>query len=477
MSAPEATTFWLLSNDIRLARRELRVAKRRHKVAIAVIALGVILLLHLIGFAAAPKLSQLHAVGGDSLPMVTVLLVGVSALCLSKALSGVIDQMREQGDLELLVTSPIRPRILLRARLIAIALGAGALPFIAAIPVVNGMAFRGRFDWVGVYPVMVSLAVISAVIAVCAFLGMLAVIGPRRARLAARVVATVLGALAFLASQTTMVLSEESRGALWNAIKPADSQHPAGIGWLAARAMYGDPLSVAILCLIALGGVVIISTFFEKGYGAGAIAILNADRGGQAGRDAHFGGSLTRVLVRKEIRNFLRHPGLLIQVAYQFVFLIPAAAAVMRLSNGVPASGGVLFITVMMTGRIASVFLDVVVRNDRASELVHSAPIDAGLAFRVKTVLLVIAVFAVSAPLFGIVALKLPDALPVVVGVTTGSVVTRFWMELRKPPPMRSGSLRGRLHVSPASLMGAMTDIAWSILGGLLLAYLYRHQY
>lgn len=473
----EPGTYYLLRNDIRLARRELRVGRRSQKITIAVIGLGVILLLHLIGYASAPKLANLHAAGGDSLPMVTVLLIGIASLCLSKALSGVIDQMREQGDLELLVTSPLRPRILLRARLIAIALGAGALPFIAAVPVVNGMAMHGKFDWVGAYPVLVSLSVIAAVVAVGAFLGLLAVIGPRRARFAARVIATVLGAAAFLASQTTIVLSPERRGALWDAIKPADSQHPAGLGWLAARAMYGEPISILLLCAIAAGGVIAITVLFEKSYGAGAIAILNADRGGQAGRDARFGDSLPNALIRKEIRNFYRQPGLAIQIAYQFVFLIPAAAAVLRLSNGVPASASVLFISVMMTGRIASVFLDVVVRNDRAAELVHSAPIDQTLPFRIKTALLVIAVFAISAPLMGLIALRLPAALGPVMLTTTGGVVTRFWMELRKPVPVRTGTLRGRLHVSPASLMGAMTDIAWSIAGTLLLAYLYRHQY
>ncbi len=473
MSGTRASTLWLLGNDLRLARRELRLGSPWQKLIIGAVLLGVIVSLHLVGFAAAPQLAQLHAVSDNGLPVVTVMLIGVSALCLSKAISGMIDSMRDQGDLELLVTSPLPPRVVLRARLIAIGLGAGGLPFVAAIPVVNGMMLRGHFDWVGVYPVLGSVAIIAAIAAACAFLGLLAVIGPKRARLAARVIATVLGALAFLASQTTTILPADRREALWQLIKPLDSAHPSGIAWLPARAMYGDFGAMLLLCAAAFAGVMLTSAAFERSYGTGAIAILNADRGGRAVRAANFGAGLTRVLITKEIRNFMRQPGLLIQIVYQFIFLIPAAIAVTRFTSGVSASGGVLFITVMMTGRIASVFLDVVVRNDRALELVMSAPIDRGLVFRVKTGLLSLAVFVVTAPLLVIVALRIPHAFPVVLAATLGSVMTRFVMELRKPHVIRFVALRGRLHVSSASLLGAMADVAWAMAGALVLVRLH----
>jgi ABC-2 type transport system permease protein len=472
-----ASTFWLLRNDLKLGRRDFRVGTTSQKSIAFVIFLGVIVILHLAGFAAAPKLVKLHAAGGDSLTMVTVILIGVSALCLSKAMSGMLDQMRDHGDLELLITSPLPPRIMLRARLIAIALGAGAMPLIAAIPIINGMMLRGRFDWVGVYPVLVSLALIAAVLAVSLFLGLLAAFGPKQARLAARVIATALGGIAFLSSQTLLVFSPAQRNAAWQAVRPENSLHPAGLGWIAARAMYGEPLSIIVMLTVAIGGTLLITRFFERSYGESALAILNADRGGRAIKRAHFGAPLWYVLLRKELRNFIRQPGLAIQIIYQFIFLIPAASAVIRLSEGVPASGGVLFITVMMTGRISSVFMDVIIRNDRAADLVVSAPIDQNFVFRVKVAILIAAVFAVTAPLLLIVLFKMPYAVPVIAGATTGSVVTRFWLELRKPRTVHQTSLRGRLHFSPASLTGAMTDIAWSVAGGMVLALIYTHQH
>jgi len=463
------TTLSLVAHDLRLARRDLRFGSRRQRRIVLTLLFIVVAFLHLVGWVSADRFSGWHQGGG--LPVVAMILAGVTALCFSNALSGMIDAMRDAGDLELLVCSPLPPRIVLRARLLAIATKAAFLPMVAAVPMVNGMLLHGTVDWLGTYPTLLSLAVIASVIAGFGFLSLLAIIGPQRARIAARVIATVFGALAFLATQTSLILPAHFRANLWNAIKPAEGNHPGGLLWIPAHAMYGDWGDQLIMIALAIGLLMFVTAIFEPLYGTGVIAILNADRGGRAPRPPRFGGSLSQVLFTKEMRLFFRQPGLLIQIAYQFVFLIPASMVVMRMGSTMSASASVLFITVMMTGRISSVFQGVVIRKDTAGELALTAPINYGQVNRIKNSVLASAVFIVTAPLLLLIAFMLPKALPVILTATLGSILTRFALERRRPQLVRAGAMHGRVTLSSNALLGALIDIIWAIGGALVLAH------
>ena len=208
------------------------------------------LILHLVGFLAAPMLAHLHeSAQADLLLTGSVAMGGAFTLFLSKAISEAVDALYQRGDLDLLLSSPLPMRRVLTTRLLAIAVVAGFLPILVIVPLVNGMVLHGQFAWAGAYPVLASLALTASAAGAGITFGLLAWIGPHWTRFGARALATLFGAVSFLSTQANFLVPAQMRHAVWQSLRPGEM--PAGLQWYPARAALGEKMPMLALAILA----------------------------------------------------------------------------------------------------------------------------------------------------------------------------------------------------------------------------------
>ena len=451
----------------------MRAAGKGRSFTVAAILGTTVVLLHLIGFLAAPLLAHLHETArGDLLLTGSIAMGGAFTLFLSKAISESIDALYQRGDLDLLLSSPIPMRRVLTTRLLAIAVIAGFLPILLIVPLVDGMVLRGQFAWAGTYPVLASLALTASAAGAGITFGLLAWVGPRWTRFAARAMATLFGALSFLSTQAKFLVPDHARMAAWHALRP--DQVPHGLQWWPARAVLGEAMPMAVLGVMGVGAVVLASAALGQVYGAGVLnggaRVVRARGGDLAGR---FGGGAFAAVLAKEWRLLARHPGLAAQVFYQFVFLVPGAIALMRMGSAVShapggSPAGVVFLTALMTGRIAKILVAGPYEGDHAAGLAATSPVDARVIARAKLAVSVGALAVIGGLPLVAIGIGLPHALPAACLACGGAASTRLWLAASGRKVLKKAGMRGRLTMTSDGLLGVMIDLGWGIGGAVL---------
>jgi len=469
------SVLWLLGHDLRLAGRSLRSGGGRKARIVGIILLSTIVLLHLIGFAAAPALARLHdSYRSEALLTGSIALAGAFTLFLSKAISEATEALFQRGDLDLLLSSPMPMQRVLTTRLLAIAVIAGFLPILLVVPLVNGMMLRGQFAWIGAYPVLASLSLGAAAAGSAMTFGLLVWVGARLTRFFARALATLFGAVAFLSSQARFVVPDQLRGALWRAMVPAPGTMPLGPQWWPARAALGDRLPMLVLAGVAVVAVLSVSAALGQAYATGVMGNLAVPRGtSAAGVERRFGGGVFAALLRKEALLLLRHPGLGAQVFYQFIFLVPGAVALMKVGDmGGHSPAGVVFLTALMTGRITKILVAGPFETDQAMALAVTSPARAGLVVRAKWVVTLAALSVVGGLPLVAIGLKLTPAFPAALLACGGAAYTRLRLALSRPVQTRRGGLQGRMPATADGLLGVMIDLGWGIAGAILTIFI-----
>ncbi len=471
--AGPGSTLWLLGHDLRLAGRDIRAAGTSKSFTVAAILGTTVVLLHLIGFLAAPLLAELHDTArADLLLTGSIAMGGAFTLFLSKAISESVEALYQRGDLDLLLSSPIPMRRVLTTRLLAIAVIAGFLPILLIVPLVNGMVLRGEFAWAGAYPVLASLALTASAAGAGITFGLLAWVGPRWTRFAARAMATLFGAVSFLTTQAKFLVPDHARLAAWHALRP--DQLAQGVQWWPARAVLGEKMPMVALAVLGAGAVALASAALGHVYGAGVMNTLAMPRAASAAAiGRRFRGGVFAALLGKEWRLLLRHPGLGAQVFYQFVFLVPGAIALMRMGAQGPGQhggmpGGVVFLTALMTGRIAKILVAAPYEADHGAALAATSPVDMRLVGRAKLVVSLVALGVIGGLPVAAIAYRLPHAFPAACLACTGAAATRLWFAATGRKTLKKAGMRGRLSLTSDGLLGAMMDIGWGIGGAAL---------
>ncbi len=471
MIAAPGSTLWLLRHDLRLAGRDFRASGRGKSRTVVFILVTNIVLMHLIGFAAAPYLARLHAqFRAEALVSGSLAIAGAFTLFLSKSISEATEALHQRGDLDLLLSSPIPMRRVLITRLLAIAVIAAFLPILMVVPLLNGMVLRGYFAWAGVYPVIGSLALTASAAGAALTFGLLAWLGPRWTRFAARALATLFGAVSFLSTQARFLVPDHARAVFWHAMTPGVGTTPSGPQWWPARALMGETVPMLALALFGIGAVMVVSRGLGQVYGAGVLNNLALAGGVRvAGVARRFGGGTGWAVFRKEMRLLLRHPGLGAQVFYQFIFLVPGAVALMRLGDtGGHSPAGVVFLTALMTGRITKIIVAPPFEADAAAALAATSPVAPALLMRAKIGVTSIALAVVAGLPLVAIGWRLPHAFPAAMLSCAGASATRVWLALGRPRALRRAGLQGRMPMNSDGLLGVIIDIGWGVCGAVL---------
>jgi len=476
-SAP-GSALWLLGHELRLAwyGSSLGGGKRRPGVVSMLVWVLAWVAMHGIAFA------LLHILRRDGVDdTLAGMLVGgvllVSAtFMLSNALKACVLALFERGDLDLLLSSPLPSRSIFSVRLLGVAASSAALFLFVFTPFAHVALFMGRPGWLAIYPAVAALALVVACAAMLLTLLLVRLLGARRTRVLAQVLAAVAGALLFLLSQVGNLVSHDGRGAQAQHAAQALLHNglfaPASPLWLPGRAALGE--AVPLLGLVALALAAYLLTvgrthrFFVHGLqqAAGMDRVARKPAGGVRFR---FRSSLFDTIVAKEWRLIARDPHLISQVLLQLVYLAPLLILILRGGEvPEPAIGaGLSLLCSSLTGGLAWI----VISAEDAPDLLRSSPAAARTIRLAKLAAATMpALLIVALPLLWLIV-RAPLAGLLVAFTVTGAVLSSGLIVLwvGRPAARSNFKARGKENFQ-CTVMELLTTLSWGALAWALVS-------
>jgi ABC-2 type transport system permease protein len=382
---------WLMAHEMRLAWRDI-FAKRPglraviFGVALIVLVLAVGVPLGIASRGWEPTILPVWEAVAD------LALLTIFTLMLSQCLAAATQALYGRGDLDLLFSAPISPRKVLFVRCLAIAANAylGIPTFIAAVLI--PVAIGGHPRWLGVLGVLAAAALLATSLGLLLAMSLFRVLGPKRTRAVAQVLAALIGAAFFLAAQYRNITGSDQSSVFTSlyakATAPGFQLFP--FADLPLRAMVGQPIPLAIL----MGGAVLLfaaTTLWLGGrFAVDAAAASGVAAGGpvKAGRAVagDFAQGVFAVTVRKELKLLLRDVAMLSQILLRLLYLLPLGFVLARQASRhaewlLPAGSAAL---VMMAGQVALSLVWVTVSTEESPELLLSSPASLSVLHRAK---------------------------------------------------------------------------------------------
>lgn len=321
------SVLWLLGHELRLTWRNF-LARTAGPVRIG---LRIVLLLLLLwgGYWVARGISDID----PSLDPIPLTVVGAIFLLLltfmvAQALMLITEALYQRGDIDLLLASPLPPWRILLVRMAAIAINVATLYLALAGAVFVWLPLFGGWQWMDFLPTVLALALFATGLALVLAQGLFRTLGPRTTRVAAQILASLIGAAFFLAMQSQNYVPPAERAQLYRSLLMrlvpvlGDASSPLSIP---ARAAFGRPAEFAVWVGASLSVYLLAVWWFSARFiaNASAIAGLGGGRRRVDARVRQTRGGVNASLVRKEWRLIMRDPLLLSQILLPILYFIP----------------------------------------------------------------------------------------------------------------------------------------------------------
>ncbi len=482
MSTP-GSIRWLAAHEFRLAWRDWRsmiTAGNKRRFSRALIVLGLVAFgLHLPAYAIVARFAE------DGLDPTIAELISVSivvvlyiSLLLSQSLEQVTRTLYSRGDLDLVLSSPVAPRRLFSVRIAANAVLMSIVALVISAPFLDSLLISGGPRWLAGFGVAIAVAVFAAALAVTITIGLFRLLGPRRTRLVAQVVAAVVGAAFAIGIQIVAIVNYGEFIQSGFMVTPGVIEMMPGIDsaiWWPARGILGNV--GAMLTVMAFAGVAMAAVIVafaprlgEHSLAATDLSVRRAKRGDRARR---FVVRPPRwAMRRKEWLLLRRDPWLVSQTLTQLLYLVPPA---LLLSHNFGNTTGSMVVVVMVLvtvgGQLGGALGWLAISGEDAPDLVATAPLPAGAVVRAKVEAVMGALALVLGPLVIGFAFYSPYHAPfaaVGIAVAAGSTLQiQLWFRAQA----RRSQFRRR-HTSSriATLAEAMTSFSWAAAFGLAAA-------
>jgi ABC-2 type transport system permease protein len=465
---------WFANHELRLAWRDwlsMMTAGRRGRERIVAIAVAIFLVFaHLLAWYFVGRYVD---VGAEPEKPALVLITGTVllswSLLMSQAMESVTRAFYARSDLDLILSSPTAARKVFAVRIGAMALGVMVMAALLGAPLINVLIARGGARWLGAYGVVIAMGAVAAAGAVALTVLLFRLIGPKRTRLAAQIVAAVIAAVFIIGLQVAAILSHGtlSRMVLLESdtlvamVPELDS-----VVWWPARAAHGEPVSLGVVLggsLALLGATILV---FSTRFGDHAIAASSVAATGarQAARSGFRARTAARVLRQKVWTLLARDPWLVSQTLMQMLYLLPPALLLWR---GYGEGTGILVVLVpvlvMAAGQLAGGLAWLAISGEDAPDLVATAPIPRGLVVRAKIEAVLGAIAIAFAPFIAaLVFLSASGALATVLGIfAAAAAATAIQFFFRKQATRRY--FRHRQTASRfATFAEAFSSISWA---------------
>jgi len=475
-----ATPAWFARHELRIAWREwqsMMTANNRRRLSTVIISLAIFFaILHLPAYVMVGHFASPHkVVDKATLLTVTISLCLYGSLMLSQAMESVTRAFYARADLDLVLSSPVSAREVFAVRIASIAFTVSIMAVLLAGPFVNILALQGGPRWLAGYGLAFALGAGAAAIAVALTVALFRLLGPRRTRLVAQIVAAVVGAATVIGIQVMAILrygtlarpSTLASDALL-ALAPDDNS----VAWLPARAVMGDLsalAAVAATCLALLAAAILA---FSGRFGEHALAASSVALGPSRPRQRRAGFRVVKpaaALRRKEWQLLRRDPWLASQTLTQLLYLLPPALLLSRNFSGAAGSTViVVLVLVTVAGQLAGGLAWLAISGEDAPDMVASAPIPPGAVRRAKVEAVMGAVAVIFAPiLIALAFASLRSAYIAATGIalaTVSSIQIQLWFQSQA---QRRNFRRRHTSSRVATFAEAFSSFAWAGAAGL----------
>jgi ABC-2 type transport system permease protein len=477
------TLTWFAQHECRLAWRDwlsMMTAGRRRRTRTVAVALALFAaFMHLLAFGMIGRYADV----GTHLDKLTLVVVTGSALLsgslmLSQALESVTRGFYARADLDLILSSPVAARRLFSVRIAAMAFSTVAMAGLMAAPFINALIVRGGLHWLGAYGVVAAMGMTATALAVGLTVALFHLIGPRRTRLVAQIMAAVIGAVFVIGLQAGAILSY---GTL-SRISFLESDTVVALApavdsflWWPARAILGD--ATALVAVLAAGTALLAGAIllFAPRFAHHAIAAASISQGALRQRRVlrrFRAAAPTAALRRKEWTLLRRDPWLLSQTLMQVLYLLPPALLLWR--NFAGGAGTLVLLSpvlIMAAGQLAGGLAWLAISGEDAPDLIAAAPVSARQALRAKIEAVMSSVALVFAPFVLALAIAAPfvafvSALGILIA-TAAATAIQLWFRTQA---RRSHFRRRQTSSRVATFAEALSSIGWAATGAVAAA-------
>ena len=469
------TIGWFACHESRLTWRDwlamMTAGGRWRKRSVAIWLIVVLLVMH--AFAAA-TVGSFAQVGVDPDKATLVAITGCMllswSLMLSQAMESVTRAFYARSDLDLILTSPVTAQKLFAVRIATIAVSVSAMSLVLAAPFINVLAFGGGVRWLAAYGVVVAMGATAASLAIVVTTALLRMIGPKRTRMVAQVIAAVVGAGFVVALQIAAIVSTDtlSRFAfLKSDAVMAYAPDTASLLWWPAHAVVGGLGALAAILFASIALLAGATFVFSKRFGEQALAASNAGVSEcylSAAPWAFRSMPPRRALRQKEWVLLWRDPWLLSQTLMQMLYLAPPALLLWRnFGNGDGALILLVPVLVMAAGQLAGGLAWLTISGEDSPDLMATAPIEPAQVVRAK----IEAVLGAIALAFAPFVIWLLAASPLLAAAAAAGIVTsagsataiQLWF---RSQAKRSNFRRRQTSSRLATFAEAFSSITWA---------------
>jgi ABC-2 type transport system permease protein len=415
VSRPD-TLAWFAGHELRLGWRDwvsLMTAgwrSRARNVAIALIAFAAFM--HVFAYWIVARYADAN-VASD-----TATLVGVTgtlilswSLLLSQAMESVTRAFYSGSDLDLILTSPVSARKVFAVRMSRIAGATVVVAMLLAASFIDVLAMLGGIRWLAAYGVVAAMGAVATAAALTLTIALFRIVGAKRTRLIAQIVAAVIGAAFVIGLQIAAIFSAGSLSrftALQSDWMLAHAPDTGSAFWWPARAVLGDPAALAAVVAFGFAVLGVSIAVYSGRFGHHAMAaagvsntIIRQRRWSLAFRRR----SPQRVLRQKEGTLLRRDPWLMSQILMQILYLLPPALLLWVTFRDATDSYVVLIpVVVMAAGQLGGGLAWLSISGEDAPDLVATAPIAAPRILWAKIEAVIGMIALVFAPLVAVLA-------------------------------------------------------------------------
>ena len=478
-----ASLLWFARHEIRLAWRDaiamIQRGRKRGRLWLILALLSFELVIHAIAYAIiAPVTAALLHPNTAFLLTATGSMFLSWTLFLSQAMETATRGFYARADLDLLLSSPAPARSIFAIRIGAIAVTAVAMALLIGGPAIDAMAVLCGARFLCAYGVLVAMGATAAAMAVCATALLFRIVGAKRTRLLAQIIAAVVGAGFVIGVQAVAITSHGTMSRIavfqspeWVAAAPAAA---SPIWWPVRAAMgNGQLLAVLIALAAALLGATMVLTAGQFARNTLLAASLSQPRPIGNGRSRVLRvRSQAASLRRKEWVLLGRDPWLLSQSLMQVLYLLPPALMLWHSYGSDAGSLTILVpVLVMATGQLAGGLAWLAISGEDAPDLVGTAPTSSGAILRAKIEAVALAITMPLAPLVIAVAFVSPiGAITTIVGTALAAAGASAVQYVFRVKGKRSNFRRRQTSSRLATFAEAFVSISIAAASGLAAA-------
>jgi len=482
-----ASLPFLVHHEFRLAWRDwwsmLTAGKRKRARVVILMLLAFAVGMH---FVALSVVGQFAGIDPDADRGTLVVITGCAVLAWSLMMSQAMEQVTRafyaRSDLDLILSSPTASRRVFAVRIGAMAISTMMMAVLLAAPFINILIWRGGARWWSAYGVVAAVGATAAALSVALTVLLFRTIGPKRTRLAAQIVAAIVGATFVIGLQIAAIFSYGTLAyftflkskQIVTYVPPVES-----LVWWPARAILGDV--TALVATLGFGALLLGAAIavFSRRFGEHAVAAAGvSDSGVIQRRRLGFRAILPKgALRRKEWTLLRRDPWLASQTLMQLLYLLPPGLMLWR-AFGANSSDLVLLVPVlvMAAGQLAGGLAWLAISGEDAPDLVATAPVPPSFVIRAKTEAVILSVLMVFGPFAAVMALVSPhDAAMAITGIVISAISATLIQLWFRTQARRKHFRRRQTSSRVATFAEAFSSIAWAATAGLAAAGHWHH--